>query len=323
MRILNPDALDARHPVALFGNGLGDHLLNLPALRALAALFPGKLTLICQRSCAEIFFRDLPARRFIETDFKLCAGGKLFDADKIADAVGECDLLLSLNPWHTASVNRLLQRLSPAASVGFFPAFRRSLPLDNTKHSADLAFDVVRCICGSARIEDFASPPVFPPASVEAARRIRACFPAPLRVLAVHADTVPDKMWNPGRLVGLLDKFLETHKDFVVFIVGKRDLRLNTGRHKEYVVSWCGLPLASSMALVARADLFLGVDSCMLHAADIFHIPGIGLFGPAGKAAEFGFRFGPHRHICGDGTMDSIKADKVLEALNLAANAAL
>jgi ADP-heptose:LPS heptosyltransferase len=288
-------------------------------LRALAALFPKRLTLICQHKYAEIFFRDLAVCRFIETDFQLCPEGKLFDADKVADAVGKCDLLLSLNPWHTASVDRLLQRLAPAASAGFFPAFRSRLPLNSAKHSADLAFDMVHFLNQSARIEDFAMPPALPPAAIEMARKTAACFPKPLRVIAVHADTVPDKMWEPTRLIRVLDEFLERHRDFVAFIVGKHDLRLNTGRHRKYVASWCSLPLAASMALVAQADLFLGVDSCMLHAADLFRIPGVGLFGPANKAAEFGFRFGPHWHVCGSGTMTSIETTKVLEALHHAA----
>jgi ADP-heptose:LPS heptosyltransferase len=171
----------------------------------------------------------------------------------------------------------------------------------------------------SARIEDFAMPPALPPAAIEMARKTAACFPKPLRVIAVHADTVPDKMWEPTRLIRVLDEFLERHRDFVAFIVGKHDLRLNTGRHRKYVASWCSLPLAASMALVAQADLFLGVDSCMLHAADLFRIPGVGLFGPANKAAEFGFRFGPHWHVCGSGTMTSIETTKVLEALHPAA----
>ncbi len=314
----DPRALDAKHPVALFRNGFGDHLLSLPALRALAALFPGKLTLICQPHCADIFFRELAVCRFIETDFKLGGGGRLFDADAVADAVGECDLLLSLNPWHSVSVDRLLRRLSPAASVGFSPAFKKALSLNNRKHSADLAFDVVRSLGGSARIEDFAAPPALTPEGVEMARKLRALFPGPLRVLAVHADTKPDKMWDPGRLIRVLDEFLERHEDFVVFIVGAREHGLNTGRHKEYVISCCGLPLAISLALVGQADLFLGVDSCLLHAADLFRVPGVGLFGQAGKAAEFGFRFGPHRHVCGSGSMASIEVGEVLGALEQA-----
>ena len=50
---------DAQRPVAIFGNGLGDHLLVLPALRALVETFAGRLGLVCMAGAPEIFFADL------------------------------------------------------------------------------------------------------------------------------------------------------------------------------------------------------------------------------------------------------------------------
>lgn len=40
------------------------------------------------------------------------------------------------------------------------------------------------------------------------------------------------------------------------------------------------LRLGVALALVSLSDLFLGVDSCMLHMADLCRVPGVGLFGP-------------------------------------------
>jgi len=57
------------------------------------------------------------------------------------------------------------------------------------------------------------------------------------------------------------------------------------------------------------------IDSCTLHVADLFRVPGLGLFGPS-SCTEYGFRFAPHRHICGpDQTMASIGETDVLDVL--------
>ena len=49
----------------------------------------------------------------------------------------------------------------------------------------------------------------------------------------------------------------------------------------------------------------------MLHAADLFNVPGVGLFGPT-SSAEFGFKFSRHHHVQADGTMDTIDPFNVL-----------
>src|SRR6185503_17744608 len=57
-RALLRKALKAEAPVIFFINGIGDNILNLPALRALGALFAGRSSLICSGS-ALFMFDDL------------------------------------------------------------------------------------------------------------------------------------------------------------------------------------------------------------------------------------------------------------------------
>ncbi len=58
----------------------------------------------------------------------------------------------------------------------------------------------------------------------------------------------------------------------------------------------------------------------MLHMADLCRIPGVGLFGPDESTSlgseEMGFRFGPHRHVQGHGSMEGIDTASVSRALN-------
>jgi hypothetical protein len=306
--------LNAEHPVALFANGFGDSILVLPALRALTSLFGDRLALVCPYGIGQLFFSGLPLRVLHECEMIQVPEGRVFDADQVADCLGACDLLLSLNSWHTPSVDRLLMRFSPLESVGFFPSFSVTLPRQWRRHSADSAFDIPRYLNPELRLEDFATRPVFTSRSHRRAKEIRSLVPPGIQVIVVHADTAPGKMWPADRFVTVIDIFLERHPDFVAFVVGTKDLSLDGGRLGKRVMTFYGLPLDVALALVGEADLFLGIDSCILHAADMFKVPGVGLFGPT-DWAEWGFRIGPHRHICGNKDMKSISVSEVIDAL--------
>jgi len=305
---------DARSPVAFFANGIGDHLINLPALRALGRRFEGRLRILCQEDAPPLFFGDVPHAAAVELDFEHDGPARRFDVDRALAELRSCDLLVSLNPWHSDSVDRLLEGLAPERSLGFFDAFDERVPLDFDKHSAELAFDVVLRLAPALALEDFAGPLRLPARDLGGARRIRDEIPSALRVLAVHADTLEEKQLPRERWIEVLDRFLGRHPDFVALVVGTEDLGLDRGVHGERVVPCYGLPLGVSLALVTHADLFCGVDSCMLHAADLARVPGVGVFGST-HTAEFGFRFGPHRHVHAPTTLAELPAGPIADAL--------
>ncbi len=303
----------ARRPALIFANGLGDHFLALPAMRALAGLFPGRLTLVCQPGPVKDLLAELPLRRIVEAPMKR-RGGREFDWRSVAARLTPCDALISLNPWHSDSMSRLLRALAPAPSIGYFDEFSVPLRLDFGKHSADLMFDVPAALDPALRIEPFSFPPVFARRWIGRFERMRRLFPAGRRILVVHADTGAAKMWPDGRFSRLLDLFLERRRDFLAFVVGGRDLGLDRGAHGDRVIPAQGLPLPLSALLLGAADLFVGVDSSMLHAADLYRIPGVGIFGPT-RPAEWGFRFAPHRHVRARKGLASLGEAAVLRAM--------
>jgi hypothetical protein len=261
--------------------------------------------------------------------------GKTFDARRVARDFGATDLVLSLNPWHSTSVDMLLELLAPAQSIGFNGRFKTALPLDFSKHSADLAFDVPLRVNPALTIDGYAGPPRMPARAVRRARQLLTQVPSSMRVLTVHADSglwAPDgahvvdanigphqvrgsKMWPTNEFVHLLDTFLDRHADFIALVVGGVDLHLDRGRCGSRVIQCCGLPLDVSFAVVGGSDLFVGVDSCMLHAADLYRVPGVGLFGPT-EPREFGFRFNTSVHVNGGPFMEHISVESVAEALD-------
>jgi ADP-heptose:LPS heptosyltransferase len=115
------------------------------------------------------------------------------------------------------------------------------------------------------------------------------------QLLIAHTDTEPEKMWDPPRFGRFFDAFLAERPDFVAAVVGDRTAAAALGAAHPRKFDLTGLPLSVSLALTQSASLFVGVDSCMLHAADLADVPIVALFGPS-EPREFGIRFSARRH---------------------------
>src|SRR5215510_3530534 len=310
-------ALSAEHPVAFFCNGYGDNLLNLPALRALSRLFEGRLTLVCRQGPDLFCFDDLAVNRRITLDARFNGKDYQFDAVAAAAEIGRCDLFLSLVPWRSSLLSNLLEAWGDIVSIGFFENYTRRLRLDYDKPSADLAFDIVRSLRPDYQLHDFLEPLRYPTERRREVHEIFSMLEAGTRTLSVHMDTRTHKNWDENRWVESLDAFLDQHPCFIALLVGRPERPVDTAqwRNAGRVIPCYGLSLPSSCCLVAESDLFIGIDSCMLHVADMARVPGVGLFGPT-NAKEFGFYIGPHIMIQADGSMEKIASDIVTEALN-------
>ena len=305
---------DFFRPVVFFKNGIGDSILTLPALRALAALFAKKLTLVCDREIYRVLLSDIPASCMVPLEL-LDEGTpnppRDFDAVTLSPKLAGCDLFISLVPWRSKSLVDLIRRLRPKVSIGFFPDYVIAVPLDFGKHAADLAFDIPKLFSPHLLLEDFSEPPRLPERALSTISMIDGLITAGTKLLAVHTETTPQKSWGSDKFNSLVAQFLIRHPNFTVIEIAleRRKLRSN-----DRIACCLGLPLDFSLSLIGRADLFVGIDSCMLHAADFFRVPGVGLFAPT-SCVEWGFRVGPHRHVVGKCTMDTIAVNDVLEAL--------
>ena len=316
--------LHARTPTVYFSTLIGDSVLTLPTLRALREMFTAPLTLVCPKVAFDLCFREVGSRLVDITGSPPVgpslgpSSDRILDYDALAAEIGPVDLFINAVPWDVPSnaFARPLRRcLAPTTSIGFptGDTYDVVIPRD-VPHSADLTFKLARLFDPSARIETYAQPVPRTPSVLEDVRSMRAALPAGTKVLAVHADTSwLKKRWPVTRLVDLLDRFLSRHRDFVAWVVGMGHEELNVGRERDRVFPYLGVPLDLAMGMVADADLFAGVDSSMLHAADLARVPGVGLFGPT-RSEAWGFRFAPHRHVAMS-TMAEITVDEVLDAL--------
>ncbi len=307
---------DYRHVVVFFANALGDQILALPALRSLSALFEGRFTLLTVHGPVSLIFGDVARERTVGIAISL--EGE-FDVASAADAVGQADLIVCPQTWHSASVEALVGRLAPTRSVGLAPLFDTCLPMDPARHQVDQMYEVCRLFGEHRPAEAHARPFGLPDASVDLVRALRASLDG-RPWLVLHPETKPDKQWTAEGWNRALDLFLAAHPQYAVLAIARHEssLRGLTPR----LIPLAGLPLASAAAIVAAADLFAGVDSFPLHVADIWRVPGVGLFGPS-SSREYGFRFSPHAaHVEGRGSMGGIAPEAVAAALAGVARAA-
>ncbi len=318
------ELLAARRPAVFFANNIGDSILTLPTLRALSRLFSAPITLICPKVAFDLCFHEV-SPNFVDIE-RVVPHGHLTPLPVAADAfdalaaqIGVVDVFVNAVPYNMPSqlvARRLRERLGPATSIGFtsdYDEYDIAVSRD-AGHSADLLFTLARLFDPSARTDDYAQPLPIPPHVAAQARSIRSDLPPRCKVLVVHADTEwTAKQWPVTRLIDVLDRFLSRHRDYVAWVVGMGHEDLNVGSERVRVVPRLGLPLDLAAALVAEANLFLGIDSSMLHAADLARVPGVGLFGPT-RSTTWGFRFGPHRHV-DRATMADIDVQDVLDAL--------
>jgi hypothetical protein len=319
------DMSRAERPAVCFVTNIGDAVLTLPTVRALGEIFPAPITFICPKVSFDLCFRQVSPRLVDITGLPLVGSPPLpgqpdrpVDYDTLAAEAGAVDLFIDVLPWDSLSdvvVRPLRQRLASGTSIGFTPdgGYDIVVPKGDC-HATDLTFRLAQLFDPALRIDDYAQPVPLPPAVQQEARSIRAAVPAGMKVLVVHADTNwAEKRWPVTRFIDVLDRFLSRHREFVAWVVGMGDEELNVGPQRDRIFPKLGLPLDLTMGLVAGADLFVGIDSSMLHAADLARVPGVGLFGPT-RAATWGFRFASHRHV-EMSTMAEITAAEVLAAL--------
>lgn len=309
----------AETPVAFFSNGIGDAILTLPALRALIRLFPERLTLITHGSAG---YLDLLKPLATRQQLYIKSGNKCDwdydDIKQLATSVGKCDLFVSLVPWYSKSLGYLIDCLAPTTTIGYSQCFDVSLPRDYTKHTAELTFDAVKAISPDLSLRAYLDPPSYPDRSIEMAQNIKATLGHDVRLLAIHMETLPEKLWDPVKVTAFLERFLALHPEYITMFVNHSEYPLASPSEilRERVISQRGLSLEDAMCLVHYADCFLGVDSCMLHAADFGRVPAVGLFG-ATSAAEFGFLVGPHVVIQTQSDVKDIEVGRVLAAMDL------
>lgn len=303
-------------PAVFFVNALGDQLLALPAVRALSSLFPGGIQLLLGEGMRSFVYSGLTVREAPVRVFWENFDERRIDVGRIASRAEPCDLFLCLSTFDSPSLWELAGRMGARWTVSWFGGCDKSVRYDPGTHWFDLYFRFATQFRPDLCLDDFSFPPPLSAAAKDAALAfVRKHIAPESRMLFVHPETKPEKMWNHAALSWVVKQFLEAHPEFVVFTTSVEPCPLNLGHLSDREV-WVDEHLELSFAILSHADVFLGIDSCFLHAADLLRLPGVALFGPT-DPKEWGFRLSPHgRVISGAESLESIHREDVLAALS-------
>jgi hypothetical protein len=308
------------HIIVFFANGHGDHFMSTPSLRAISTIPSRRLTFIWPDGLREAFFTDLGGVEYREFKSYVRHGRKCFDISSITDGLSQADAFVCLQPWCSEDIRTLIERIRPGQTIGFHQSFDVVVERGGSEHYVDGIFRLATALCPKAKLADFSQKPTVPMHWRLRSQSILATLPIGTRLLAWHADTKIHKQWSPSKFADVLLEFLKRHSEYFAIGVGFNNLAVRRMARHERLIAIDGLPLITNLGLLSASHLFLGIDSCMLHAADLLRIPGVGLFGPPHNAPDgsdsFGFRFGPHIHISGQGSIENIREKEVLQALS-------
>lgn len=311
-----------KSPVVFIANTIGDHVVALPTVRMLQNLFHN-LRAILLPGADVLFYGDINFEKKIFVSIPKEANWLMGKSDNetmeridfalLREEIGYCDLFLSLNTWHSPNVDNLLNQLNPKMSVGFFSQYSLQLQ-SQSGNMFDILFQQGKLFDSTVKIEDYSLPPLLGNKEKKLKQSlIDAKNESKIKFLVLHTDTKNKKMWGATSFQEFIDVFLGIHKNYVVCIIGGRhNMKIDEIRYRCRVVDFCGLPLSLSFGLIECADFFLGVDSCMLHVADLCKIPSLGLFGPT-DSNKWGLRFAKHVHI--QKPLNELSVEEVLNKL--------
>jgi ADP-heptose:LPS heptosyltransferase len=292
-------------------NRLGDQLLALPAIRALGALFPQGLQLFLGEGMVSFVYRGVPVVgepvRLWWDDY----ARETIDIDRVARAAAGCNRFICLSPPFSCA-KELAARLGASRTIGHSEIFNDHIRPGTRSHQFDALFQIPQHIDPSLHLERFSSPPMLSAAAESAAARyVSTHCSFGQRLLFVHPETRHEKRWTIEGFAWVIERFLIEHPEYMVVVSSLEPFEL--GLHDRRVIR-IAEHLELSFAVLKRAHLFLGVDSCFLHAADLWRIPGVVLFGPT-SPARWGFRFSPNSCHVASASMDDIQPGSVLNAL--------
>lgn len=218
------------------------------------------------------------------------------------------DCFVSLATWDGPEVCELAARARAKVKIGFFSWCTLRLG-DQPAHDLARMFALASLFEPGARLLNFAHSPAFK------TRKTRGAG----RVLAVHGDTRAEKVWPLDRYDRVLTEFLRANQKWRVVALNFSPDQLPDACATNRMDLVKGVALSEAMRRVAAADLFLGVDSCMLHVADLCKIPGVALFGPT-RAEQFGYCVTPRsrvRNLQANAAITEISIAQVGEALEV------
>jgi hypothetical protein len=300
----------AKSPVLLFNNALGDHLLSRPTVLALQSYFGGRLAFAGRRGIVNTFYPDVNFRSVHDLSMPDQYG---YDVAEIAAFRDDFDAIINLNWWESDGSRQIFQAFHDVPSLhlckehGMIPSF------GTETHIVDYMFRVAEALGVKEKVEHFSS---MYPADIRwhiAFEEFKKKIKPATKVVAMHTLTGVSKQWPIDKFSQLINRILRSNPDLAVLLVDPIDRGLDESNTSERIIRLenGGIPMTS--IFVSLCDAFVGIDSYFLHVADLSRVPSIGIFGPT-KPVQWGCRFTRHVHVTSN-EITNIPVDEVFHEL--------
>lgn len=313
----------AKNPLLICHALAGDLLMAVPALRAILSRYGNNLPVICGTEPEHFrVFESLGFTQIFQTEFAtrdprpgetvITPCEWKFDVAQVISRVKNCDLMINLTDSCGPAFDELARRCA-IPSVGYHArADRRVIDVQSHRHMFELYFDVVRALFPDEYLCNYA---YFPHRSDAA--QIRAIVReqvGPHRLVVIHADTKDFKMWPIDRWANWLEQLWAAEPETRVALLGYPAIPVEHFASDERLHDCRDLPLTVNYEIAAMADQFVGIDSCMLHAADLCRIPSVGIYTRDYPPETFGFYFADSVSITGSNPPTDVSVAAVWEA---------
>jgi ADP-heptose:LPS heptosyltransferase len=286
--------------VVFFANGYGDSVIARPMLGAVKDCFQRRkatVTFVGQIGSHSFLSEDLGFDRVVFTQMNWNGtNGRQFDVEAVLSQVSNTRGFVAAVPWTSSSLRELRHQLNPEISIGYFSEYDVCVPIDSSINNVEMTYRLARALDSALPLRPNPLPPTFSLDVERWTHELISLVPRGFRVLVVHADSLPEKEWPERAWRAMLERFIRRHSNFVILLVGHRNIGLHLDRYPNHLIPLMGLSLEASMCVVSKADLFAGIDSCMLHVADAFGVPSLGIF-LVTNPEEWGLYWSSHVHI--------------------------
>jgi ADP-heptose:LPS heptosyltransferase len=276
-------AVPVRRIATFHLNGLGDLLFTLPALHALRESFPGAKIHAIVRPALAPLLHDSP---FVD-EILLRPKGGLQNQTALMLQLRSRRIDLCVAFSQSRNTTMLAWGSGAPMRIGYEGAKMESLlthhvPKDIAPYTIETHLDIVRALGCPAYQQDYRGLLHLPTAAYTTADALlaEAGISGPFIVAACEASLRRGiKEWPVEHWASALDQLAAR---WPVVLVGTQQTQSVSTLMKRPVVDLGGrTDLNSLAALCARAQLFIGIDSGVLHLAAAMETPVIGIYGPS------------------------------------------
>ena len=301
-----------RNPLLIHTNGIGDSILAVPAVRALEMAYSGRLSILTRHSHVIRELHDDGSFRSITEmpDF----GRSKTETRDLASILEKHDMFISLDHYVAPEHQTICRLRNGSYSIGLFPTYGHCVNRSINKHSVDEYFDIVTALFPDESICSYVHVPRVRSESVAIALGLvgeRAVG----HILAVHSETGSNKRWTGSGFREVTRHFLSRVPASLVWVLDFHGLdHWWDGLDSDRVIFVPRLRFDVRMAMMSLANVFVGIDSSMLHLADLFRVPSIALFTKT-DSRRWGLRFAQGTTIQTANVPETQSIDAISEAI--------